>query len=110
MRKPILIALTNPVSAERDAEFNTWYNDIHANDILSLPTVSSITRYRSIRQVRPFDGHPTHRYLAIYEMDDPQRAVEALIASRSTFQMSDALDTNASVAITFEPFFTRTRG
>ena len=91
MPKPILIAMTNPVSEARDAEFNRWYNEVHARDILSLPTVSSITRYRSVRQIRPHMGDPSHRYLAIYEMDDPEAAVAALIERRPTFQMSDSL-------------------
>ncbi len=108
MTKSILIALTNPISAVSDAEFNRWYNEVHADDILSLPTVSSITRYRSLRQIRPHDGTPTHRYLAIYEMDDPDRAVEALIEARPRFVMSDALATD-SVAMTFVPVFSKLR-
>lgn len=105
MNKPILIALTNPVSADADAEFNRWYNEVHARDILSLPTVHSIARYRAIRQIRPHDGAPVHRYAAIYEMDDPARAVEKLIEMRPHFEMSPTLDTGSSVALTFEPIF-----
>jgi hypothetical protein len=103
MPKPILIALTNAIPVERDDEFNRWYNEIHAKDILSLPTVSSITRYRSLQQIRPHMGEPTHRYLAIYEMDDPERAVSALIEARPRFQMCDALAD--PVAISFTPIF-----
>lgn len=108
MAKSILIALTNPVSAARDADFNRWYDEVHADDILSLPTVSSIIRYRSQRQIRPHDGEPSHRYLAVYEMDDPDRAVEALIAARPRFAMSDALAPD-SVAMTFVPLFSKLR-
>ena len=108
MPKSILIALTNPVSAARDADFNRWYNEVHADDILSLPTVSSITRYRSLRQIRPHDGEPTHRYLAVYEMDNPHAAVEGLIAARPSFAMSDAMASDP-VAMTFVPIFSKLR-
>lgn len=109
MAKSILIAMTNPVSQARDADFNRWYNQVHADDILSLPTVTSITRYRSLRQIRPHIGEPTHRYLAIYEMDDPEAAVSALIEARPTFTMSDAL-ADDPVAMSFVPIFSKIRG
>lgn len=109
MAKPILIAMTNPVSQAREPEFNRWYDEVHANDILSLPTVTSITRYRSLRQIRPHIGEPTHRYLAIYEMDDPEAAVAALLEARPTFSMSDAL-ADDPVAMSYVPIFSKVRG
>lgn len=105
MPKPILIALTNCVPHDRDEDFNRWYNEVHANDILALPTVSSITRYRSLQQIRPTMSEPSHRYLAIYEMDDPARAVAALLERRPTMQMNAALAD--PVAISFTPIFSK---
>lgn len=103
-QKPILIAMTNVTGVERDAEYNRWYDEVHAKDILALPTVSSITRYRGLRQIRPEIGEPSFRYLAVYEMDDPDRAVAALIAARPTMRMSDAL-APSPLAISYVPIY-----
>jgi hypothetical protein len=104
MNKPILIALTNPVAAARDAEFNNWYDEVHARDILSLPGMLSISRYRAVEQIRPDAGPPRYRYLAVYEMNDPNAPVAALLAARPTFQMSAALAPDP-LAISFLPIF-----
>lgn len=109
MPKPILIAMTNVTGAEKDDEYNRWYNEVHAKDILSLPSVSSITRYRGLEQIRPGMGEPDYRYLAIYEMDDPKAAVAALIAARPTMVMSPAMDA-APLAISYIPIFHERRG
>lgn len=103
-QKPILIAMTNVTGEERDAEYNRWYNEVHAKDILALPTVSSITRYRGLQQIRPEIGEPSFRYLAIYEMDDPERAIAALMAARPQMVMSDALH-SSPLAISYMPIF-----
>ena len=47
MTRPLFMALTNSVSADKDEEFNHWYNEVHGNDLLSLPTMRSMTRYRA---------------------------------------------------------------
>jgi hypothetical protein len=104
MNKPILIAMTNPVSPAREAEFNRWYDEVHARDILRLPGMLSISRYRGLEQIRPDAGPPRYRYLAIYEMDGPTAPVAALVASRPTFQMSDALAPDP-LAISFTPIY-----
>jgi len=104
MAKPILIALTNPVSAAQDAEFNRWYDEVHAQEILSLPGMLSISRYRALEQIRPDRAPPRYRYLAIYEMNDPSGPVEALVRARPTFRMSDTL-ASEPLAISFLPVF-----
>src|SRR6516165_4376922 len=102
MNRPILIAMTNPISAARDPEFNSWYDQVHARDILALPGMQSITRYRAVQQIRPDTGPPRYRYLAVYEMDHPSDPVAALVAARPTFQMSDALAAEP-LAISYVP-------
>lgn len=108
MARPILVAMTNSVSPERDEEFNRWYNEVHANDLLSLPTMRSLVRYRAVQQVTPGGSEPFHKYMGIYELDDPRAAIEALVERRSTFTMTDAIAD--PLFISYVPFFTKTVG
>jgi hypothetical protein len=108
MSRPILIALTNSVSPERDDEYNHWYNEVHAKDLLSLPTMRSMTRYRALQQITPGGSQPHHKYLAIYDLDDPVAAYEALVERRSTFTMTDAIADPS--LISYVPFFTKANG
>lgn len=108
MTRPVLIALTNSVSTERDAEFNHWYNEVHANDLLSLPTMRSMVRYQALQQITPAGAEPFHKYLAIYDLDDPKAAVEALVARRSTFTMTDSIAD--PLFISYTPIFSKTVG
>lgn len=105
MSRSVLIALTNSVSPEKDAEFNSWYNEVHANDLLSLPTMKSMVRYRAVQQITPAGPEPFHKYLAIYDLDDPKAAYEALVERRSTFRMTDAIAD--PLFISYAPIFSK---
>jgi hypothetical protein len=70
MAKGVFLALSNPVSGDVDAEFNEWYDDVHAREMLALPGVRSFRRFRlAPAQVLPGDDVTAHRYLALYEVD-----------------------------------------
>lgn len=70
MPKGIFLALANPVSDAVDDEFNQWYNDSHAQEVLALPGVNSCTRYRVAgEQVMPGDDAMGYGYLALYEVE-----------------------------------------
>ncbi len=105
MAKGIMIALTNTTTAQRDEEFNTWYNETHAREVTSLPGVASITRYRAHHQIQPPGEEPAYRYLAIYELDDVDLALRSLAEGADKFDMSDALDFNRSLGIAFTKIF-----
>ena len=108
MPKPIFVAMTNSVSPDKDEEFNRWYNEVHANDLLSLPTMRSLVRYRAVQQITPGGAEPFHQYMGIYELDDPKAALEALVERRSTFTMTDTIADPQ--LISYVPFFTKTVG
>lgn len=105
-KNAVLMALTNSVSPERDEEYNRWYDEVHANDILSLPTMKSLVRYRAHQQITPAGGAPFHQYLAIYNLDDPAAAYDALVARRSTFTMTDAIAD--PLLVSYVPIFSKT--
>ncbi len=45
MAKHILVVMSNPVSPDREAEYNDWYTSRHIPDIVSLPGYAAATRY-----------------------------------------------------------------
>ena len=94
MAKHLLVVMTNPVSKEREAEFNQWYNNQHVPDVLKLPGFVAATRY-----VAPATGAPppTWKYLAVYEVeaDDPAKVMATLgeaAGDPTKMRMSDTLD------------------
>jgi len=70
MPKGIFLALSNPVSDDVEDEFNQWYDDVHAKEMLALPGVKSCRRFRlAPTQVMEGDDAMGRRYLALYEVD-----------------------------------------
>ncbi|PAK28048.1 hypothetical protein CJD44_00990 [Streptomyces sp. alain-838] len=91
MTKPVLAALSDPVSPEKEEEFNTWYNEVHLKEMSEIPGIAGIRRYRLADG--PGAESATHRYLALYEVDgDPAAVFSELGARRGRMTMSDAFD------------------
>ena len=68
MPKGVFLALSNATSGDVEDEFNQWYTDVHSQEVLALPGVRSVRRFRlAPAQVVPDDD--TRRYLALYEVD-----------------------------------------
>ena len=66
----VFLALSNPVSDDVEAEFNDWYENVHAKEVLALDGVRSCRRFRlAPAQVMPGDDVTAHRYLALYEVE-----------------------------------------
>jgi len=96
MPKAILVLGTNPVSVEREDEYNDWHTNTHIGDVMKLNGVTAARRY-TISPVRPAPGAPPSPfgYLAVYEIeaDDLQRRAVDLREAQASGQMyiSDAL-------------------
>ena len=70
MPKGIFLALTNPMTDDVEAEYNQWYADVHAKEVLALPGVNSCRRFKlAPAQVMPGDDAAGRRYLALYEVE-----------------------------------------
>lgn len=99
-----LVVLTNPMSAEQDAEFNDWYDNIHLDDVVAVPGFISAQRFK-LKDALGFEH--THRYLALYEVetDTPEATCAELFSRQGTAQMmiSEALDLTGALAGLFEP-------
>jgi EthD domain len=98
MAKAMFLAWSDPVDDVSESEFNTWYEGTHIPQVRAAVTaITAVHRYRVADLPADANGSPTHRYLAVYEMDtdDVQGAVAALGAAASAGQidMSPTLDT-----------------
>jgi hypothetical protein len=58
------------VDADREAEFNEWYDHEHIPDLAAVPGVLTARRFR--------DPKGTHRYLALYHLRQPEVAMDQM--------------------------------
>jgi hypothetical protein len=79
----LMLFFSNPVAGQDDA-FNEWYDSHHVADLLAVPGIVAGQRYDLAPMTIP-DDHglqaelppPTHRYLAVYELDrDPDDVIK----------------------------------
>jgi hypothetical protein len=78
--KTLYVVFGNPVTPEREAEFNEWYEETHIPDVLKLPGVLSAQRYK----VSPLDGvpgAPKFSYMTVYEIEGDPNEVMASIGA-----------------------------
>ncbi|OBI23620.1 MULTISPECIES: DUF4286 family protein [unclassified Mycobacterium] len=85
MAKGIMYVESRPSSPDREDEYNTWYDQIHIPELLTLTGIVAARRFR------PVDGNGP--YVAIYELegDDLQAVLDNMIANAGQLTMSDAL-------------------
>ena len=85
----------------REAEFDSWYDEVHLPEVLAIPGFLSAQRYRLSEQ----QMFPDQRYgwLAVYEIDtdDVEDTLDRLRGA-SHLQMSDAFDFASIDAAVFE--------
>jgi len=105
MPKGVFVAITNPISPEREAEYNEWYEGTH------LPEVLAIDGFVSARRFRAVDGE-SPRYMAVYELDAPDlsEALKGLMAAgaEGKLTMSTASDRSAQSMRLYELISERT--
>lgn len=104
-----LIAMYNATSADAEEEFNRWYNEVHIPEVLSLPNICGVTRYRSKVQIRPPSAAAPFKYFNIYDLIDPSAVAREIAGKEADFTPSDAIDLGGAVATIYEPFFTYVR-
>jgi hypothetical protein len=78
--KTLYVVFGNPVTPEREGEFNEWYEGTHIPDVLKLPGVLSAQRYK----VSPLDGVPAgpkFSYMTVYEIEGDPNEVMAKIGA-----------------------------
>lgn len=85
-----LIVLSNPVSTDREDEYNQWYEHTHLDEVLQVPGIVSAQRF-TITAPR---GEPEWRYAAAYDLDadDAMQVIADLTAAVKVMNMSDSID------------------
>lgn len=104
MSKAVLIVYTNPVSPERDAEYNKWYDETHLPEVLGVDGFVAASRYRvSAAQANGVEA-PPHRYVSVYEADteDPQGLLDAMLRGAKDMHISDSCDLRNASAVLWE--------
>jgi hypothetical protein len=78
MPNNVLLVSCNPKSAEREEEFNAWFNNFHLQQVLKAPGIVAATRYKvshvQMEWMIPMAKAPQwpygkHVYLNIYEIE-----------------------------------------
>jgi hypothetical protein len=92
MRAFKLVVFTN-AAPDQDDDFNRWYEEQHAPNVLEIPGFTGVSRYT----VSGSESHaPAHRYLALYdiETDDPNAVMQELSTRvrNGQIKISDAMD------------------
>lgn len=108
MAENLFLVLTNPVPGQDEA-FNKWYDAQHVPEVLDVPGVVAAQRYDLSEVTVPEDEDlpaqlppPTHRYLAVYELDREPDKVMAEFLKRvmaGTLSLDETLDL-ASISLT----------
>lgn len=85
MPRGILYVESRPSSPDRDAEYNSWYDDIHLGELMALEGFVSARRLRPVADDGP--------YVALYEIegDDLQAILDNMLAHAGELHLSDAL-------------------
>jgi hypothetical protein len=103
MTKAVLVVFTNVTSPEHDDAYNTWYDDTHLADVVTVPGFTAAARYR-VSDAQAKGIEPRHRYLSIYgvEGDDLQGALDALLRAGRDMVISEQLDLGTAAAYLYE--------
>lgn len=87
MERGVLYVASHPVSPEREAEFNTWYEKVHIPEVCALPGFVGVRRYAPVKA-----GDP---YVSLYDLEgeDLNAVVGGLFetAAEGGFTMSDSM-------------------
>jgi hypothetical protein len=92
-------------TAGKEGEFNKWYDEVHAKELLALKGYSGITRYKVDAQIRPQANPPEFGYMTIWHFDDVDTANASSMAARPNLTMSDSLDFGRTVMLDMEEIF-----
>jgi hypothetical protein len=95
----IFVAITNPVSPDREAEYTEWYETTHMREVLGVEGFVSVKRYQAIDGENP-------KFMAIYEveLDDLGSAIGQLgkAGSEGKLTQSNASDRAATKMRVYE--------
>jgi hypothetical protein len=65
-----LIVFSAP-AADREDDYNAWYNDVHLPEVVAIPGFVAAQRFQLSNDQLPGFPDSPHTYMAIYEFDRP---------------------------------------
>lgn len=103
----MFVAWSSPVSAEQDAAFNDWYENVHMPQVCEA--VGTVTQVRRFTVLGSGQDGGVKRYFAVYDLADADvaKAAAAIRAAGAggAFDMSPAMAPGSPGDIQFlEPF------
>lgn len=104
MAKHVFVVMTNAEENLDDA-FNAWYDEQHIPDVLRVPGIEAVQRFRLSQKQRLDPPHP-YKYLSLYEIesDDLDEVITPLKEWLGTDRMPRSLAMKAErAAYFFEP-------
>jgi len=102
MARHVLLAFTDPVEGEEES-YNSWYNETHIPEILSVPGIISARRFRT--KIVNVGGAPAWKYIAIYEVETDNLGQTLKILGETTGEIISALDQSTSGTIVAKEIF-----
>lgn len=89
VQRGVLHVTSRPKSPETEAEFNTWYDEVHMPEICALPGFTGARRFAPVQDDGP--------YVALYTIEAPDLAavMRGLLeaAGSGALTMADVLQT-----------------
>lgn len=85
-----IMHVTSRAVAGREADYNQWYDDIHAVEMCALPGVNSCTCFREL----DMEGKETGLFIADYEVEtgDPAALLQSVFAAAPSMRLTDSID------------------
>src|SRR5690349_8641589 len=90
MPNATLLVFTNPVSTEREADYNRHYDHVHLPQVCRVPGVLGVTRYRLADFQMPDMTMPKFRYVAVHYLEDAEPTLRRMMAAARGWDYSDA--------------------
>ena len=95
MPKFLLIALNGPTEGEGDdAEYNRWYDEVHAADLMSITGAKSVRRFRVVARNRIDKPYVN---VTEFEADSAEAVMKELAEKASDF--TDKIDRTTSMFV-----------
>ncbi len=104
-KKHLVLILTEPTPG-KEGEFNSYYEDLHLDEVLATTQLKSAQRYKLVDQAGESCPLP---YLAVYESEaeNAQDIIKDLNETRAQRQQSDALNRRTGRVWVFEEIGTK---
>jgi hypothetical protein len=106
MVKGIMVVETNPVSPEREAEYNDFYDNIHLGEVCAVPGIVSARRYKLHEGGGAVADPSRPQYVAIYQLEaDDLGEVLAELRKRGAngeIRRNEALDRSQTVNTVYQ--------